>query len=194
MAYLAILWAPLLLALGLAMDATAVAVVRGLAVERVRPRDALRIALLFGGFQSGMSAIGWLIGDRAGPLVQRWDHWIAFGLLGAIGGKMIVEALRGGPEDEGAATEPDPFAVRRLLPLAIATSIDALAAGITLPLLAAPVWLSLVLIGGVAALLSAAGARLGKQIGARAGGKLDLIGGVVLIGIGTKILIEHLGA
>jgi manganese efflux pump family protein len=199
----------LLLALGVAMDATAVALVRGLAVGRVRsiqPRDALRVALLFGGFQSGMSAIGCLIGDRAGPLVEQWDHWIAFGLLCALGAKMVFEALRGGDgaaaaaevaatsSPDGALPAGDPFRLGLLLPLAVATSIDALAVGVTLPLLAAPVAVSLALIGVVTAALSAAAVYLGRRVGASAGGKLDLLGGVVLIGIGTKILLEHLGS
>jgi putative Mn2+ efflux pump MntP len=190
----------LLLALGLAMDATAVAVVRGLAVGRLRPthpvgpRDALRIAILFGGFQSGMSAIGWVIGDRAGPLVERWDHWIAFGLLALLGGKMIFEALRGGDAGGEVAAGADPFGLAPLLPLALATSIDALAAGVTLELVGPPPWLTLALIAGITAALSVAGLHVGRRAGALLGRRVELAGGLILIGLGVKVLVEHLSA
>ena len=180
----------MLLSVGLAMDAVAVAAVRGLAVERVRAGQVARVALLFGGFQAGMAAIGWFAGSRAGTLFARWDHWIAFGLLGGLGVKMIVEALRA--DDAAVDSAADPFRAALLLPLAIATSIDALAAGVTLPLLAAPVAVSLAAIGLVTAVLSGLAARLAHRLGAHIGRRVDLLGGAILIGIGTKILIEHL--
>jgi putative Mn2+ efflux pump MntP len=189
MSFLAVLW----IAFGLAMDATAVAAARGLTVARVRVIDALRIALLFGGFQALMPAIGWLVGARVGASVAAWDHWIAFVVLAGLGGKMLWEALRGGP-DEAAAEMGDPFRVALLLPLAIATSLDALAAGFTLPMLSAPFALSLVTIGVVTAVLSAAGLYLGRRLGATLGKRLDAVGGVALIAMGTKILVEHLRA
>ena len=187
MSFLAVLW----IAFGLAMDATAVAAARGLAVSRVRARDAARIALLFGGSQALMPAIGWIIGARVGDRVAAWDHWIAFVVLGGLGGKMLWEALRGG--DDAAGEPPgDPFRAAVLVPLAIATSLDALAAGFTLPMLAAPFALSLATIGVVTALLSVAGLYAGRHLGASLGKRLDAIGGLALIAMGAKILVEHL--
>ncbi|WP_437634784.1 manganese efflux pump MntP [Sorangium sp. So ce854] len=180
----------LLLALGLAMDATAVSAARGLAVPAIRARHVALVAGFFGGFQALMPLIGWLLGARIGPLVQAWDHWIAFGLLGAIGGKMLWEA-RASAEDDDAAPK-DLFALKVMFVLAIATSIDALAIGFTLPMLNAPFALSLVTIGITTAILSAIGLFAGRRFGAMLGKRLDAAGGVVLIGLGVKILVEHL--
>jgi putative Mn2+ efflux pump MntP len=181
----------LMLALGLAMDATAVAAARGLAVPRVLPRHVALVSLFFGGFQALMPLIGWLVGSRVGALVSAWDHWIAFGLLGAIGGKMLWEARPGADADE-AKSEGDLFGLKVMFVLAVATSIDALAVGITLPMLGAPLALTLTTIGVTTAVLSAAGLYAGRRFGALLGKRLDAIGGLVLIGLGTKILIEHL--
>jgi putative Mn2+ efflux pump MntP len=192
MPFLTVLW----IALGLAMDATAVAAARGLAVAQVRVRDALRIGLYFGGFQALMPAIGWAVGARVGDRFAAWDHWIAFVVLGGLGGKMLWEALHGG--DDGVAdaaadaASDDPFRALVLVPLAIATSLDALAAGFTLPMLAAPFGLSLATIGVVTALLSVAGLYAGRHLGASLGRRLDVLGGLALIAMGTKILVEHL--
>jgi len=175
------------------MDATAVAAARGLAVPRVLPRQVVLVALFFGGFQALMPLVGWLIGSRVGSLVQAWDHWIAFGLLGGIGGKMIWEA-RGRPDDDKDKDAGDLFGLKVMFILAIATSIDALAVGITLPMLGAPLALSLITIGVTTAVLSVAGLYAGRRFGALLGKRLDVIGGLVLIGLGTKILIEHLRA
>jgi putative Mn2+ efflux pump MntP len=173
--------AALILALGLAMDATAVAAARGLLR---RPGEALALPLLFGGFQAGMAALGWLLGAWGGRYVAAFDHWIAFGLLVLIGGKMLVEAVRGG-EDE----HPREGGWKLWLLLALATSIDAAAAGITLPLVPAAPWISLSLIGAVTAVCSAVGYAAGSKAG---GAKLEIAGGVILIGLAVKILIEHL--
>jgi len=182
-----------LLALGLAMDATAVAAARGLAVPQIRARHVLLVAGFFGGFQALMPVIGWLLGARIGPLVQAWDHWIAFVLLTFIGGKMLWEARAAG-EEESDASSVDHFALRSMLVLAIATSIDALAVGITLPMLDAPLLLSVVTIGVVTAILSVVGLFAGRRFGAMLGKRLDMAGGVVLIGLAFKILFEHLGS
>jgi putative Mn2+ efflux pump MntP len=179
----------LVLAIGLAMDATAVAASRGMMAPRIGWRQVAIVAVLFGGFQALMPMIGWLIGERIGPLVRAWDHWIAFGLLAAIGGKMIWEAWKGGQDDPVVG---DPFGLRVMVVLAIATSIDALAAGLTLPMLNAPFVLSLVTIGVTTAVLSALGLFAGRRFGAMLGKRLDVLGGVVLIGLGAKILFEHL--
>lgn len=185
----------LLLAVGLAMDATAVAAARGMAAPRFLLRNVALVAFLFGSAQALMPLLGWLVGMRVGPWVAAWDHWIAFVLLGGIGAKMLWEA-RGGADDDAADEPParDPFGLRLLLLLALATSIDAFAAGLTLPMLGAPMLLSLVTIGVTTAVLSAAGLYAGRRFGALLGKRLDVFGGLVLIGLGTKILIEHLRA
>ena len=183
----------LLLALGLAMDATAVAASRGLAAHRIRPRDVALVAGFFGGSQALMPLIGWAVGARVGHLVQAWDHWIAFVLLAGIGGKMLWEA-RGSDEDEAGTDRRDPFDLKLMFVLAIATSIDALAVGVTLPMLGAPLLMSIVSIGVTTALLSAVGLFAGRRFGAMLGKRLDAIGGIALIGLGAKILFDHLSA
>jgi putative Mn2+ efflux pump MntP len=199
MSFLTVLW----IAFGLAMDATAVAAARGLAVANVRARDAVRIALWFGGFQALMPAIGWAVGARVGDRFAAWDHWIAFVVLGGLGGKRLWEAWRGGAEETADAASgasgadgasADPFRALVLVPLAIATSLDALAAGFTLPMLDAPFALSLATIGVVTALLSVAGVYTGRRLGATLGKRLDALGGLALVAMGTKILVEHLRA
>lgn len=175
------------LAFGLAADATAVAVTRGMAMRRVRARDALRVGVVFGLFQAGMPLIGWALGEAFGELIAAVDHWIAFGILGVLGARMIWGALHG--EDDADERAPSG---RLLLVLAVATSIDALAAGITLPLMGAPLWSSILTIGLVTMALSSAGMVLGRRLGERFAGRITVIGGVVLIGLGTKILVEHL--
>lgn len=181
--------AVLSLAVGLAMDATAVSAARGVATPRILPRHVLSVALFFGGFQALMPLLGWVVGTRIGPVVQAWDHWIAFVLLGAIGGKMLWEARSA---DDPEAPAKDLYAFKVMLVLAVATSIDALAVGVTLPMLNAPFALSLVTIGVTSAVLSALGLFAGHRFGALLGKRLELAGGLVLIALGTKILIEHL--
>jgi putative Mn2+ efflux pump MntP len=182
----------LLLAVGVAMDATAVSAARGLAARRVHARQVFLVALLFGGFQALMPLLGWLIGSRLGPVVERFDHWIAFALLAAIGGKMLFEAFTASAKDD--PNKDELFRIDVLLALALATSIDALAVGITLPMLEAPLVLSLVTIGVTTALLSGMGLIVGRRFGAALGKRLDIAGGLVLIGLGTKILVQHLVA
>jgi putative Mn2+ efflux pump MntP len=180
----------LALAVGLSMDAMAVAAAKGLSAKRVSTAEALRVAGLFGAFQAGMPAIGATVGARFAPLIEAWDHWIVLVLLGGIGVKMIHDALKA-PE-EHAASPTDVFAWRGLLLLAVATSIDALAAGLTLPLLDVNIVAALVTIGVTTAVLSFAGVYLGRRFGERLGKRLDLLGGAILIGLGVKTLIEHL--
>ena len=174
------------LSLALAMDATAVAAARGLAAGHVPTRDAVLLPSLFGGFQAGMAAAGWLAGEWIGPTIDRWNGWIAFGVLLVLGLKMIVEAVRGGDDDDRVSSD-----LLTLLGLALATSIDAAAAGVTLPLLDAPIALSLALIGGVSFVLPAIGLYVGKRAGEHFGPRLEVLGGVALIGIGVKILLDH---
>ena len=182
----------LLLAIGLAMDAMAVAASRGLATTKVLPRHVILVATFFGGFQALMPLLGWLIGSQVGPLIQAWDHWVAFVLLSAIGGKMLWEARH----TDGAQTRTggNPFELRTMFLLAVATSVDALAAGITLPMMEAPLVSSVLTIGLTTALLSALGLFAGRRFGTALGNRLDVAGGIVLIGLGVKILVDHLRA
>lgn len=180
----------LLLAVGLAMDATAVAAARGLAATRLRVRDVVFVATVFGGFQALMPAVGWVLGAQLGRLVAAWDHWIAFALLGAIGANMLREAMKSPARDDVDSRAPfEPVAI---LALGVATSIDALAAGVSLPMLHAPFVPTIATIGAVTALLSAVGLYAGRHLGGALGRRLDAVGGLVLIGIGTKILVAHL--
>jgi putative Mn2+ efflux pump MntP len=182
----------LLLAFGLSMDAMAVAAARGLAVQRVRVRHVALVAAFFGGFQALMPLLGYLLGNRIGPAIAAWDHWVVFAVLAGIGAKMLWEALRH-DEAEVAPSEADAFGLRVMLVLAIATSIDALAAGFALPLLGAPLLLSISVIGIMTALLSGLGLLVGHRFGAALGRRLDILGGLVLIGLGVKTLVQHLG-
>jgi manganese efflux pump family protein len=178
------MWAAVALALGLAMDAAAVAAARGVVGER---RELVILPLLFGGFQAGMAALGWITGDWGGEYFEAFDHWIAFVLLAGMGTKMIVDAWRPAKAKQEARTGAALY-----FALAIATSIDACAAGIALPMMAVDPWLAVALIGVVATVLSFAGFLLGRAIGARFGTKLGIAGGVVLIAIAVKILVDHL--
>jgi putative Mn2+ efflux pump MntP len=178
------------LAIGLAMDATAAAATRGFAVDVIRPRHVLIVALFFGGFQALMPLLGWWLGAQLGAFIQTWDHWLAFILLSAVGGKMLWEAREA--DEAPPQSEGDFFGMRIMLVLAIATSIDAFAVGITLPVLNAPFALALATIGVTTAVLSAAGLFAGRRFGALLGQRLDAVGGVILIGLGVKILTEHL--
>jgi putative Mn2+ efflux pump MntP len=180
----------LLLAVGLALDATAVSAARGFALKKILPKHVLLVALFFGGFQALMPLAGYLLGRGVGPLVQAFDHWIAFVVLGAIGAKMLWEARKVKSED--APVDDDClFALPVMLTLAVATSIDAFAVGFTLPLLGAPLLASLLTIGLVTAALSAAGLFVGHRFGTAFGRRLDMVGGAVLILLGVKILVEH---
>lgn len=175
----------LLLALALAMDAFAVALTQG-ARFRPSPRGGLAIALTFGVFQALMPLAGWVIGAVALIYVEAVDHWIAFGLLTFLG----VRMLGGHVGDEEAARA---LTGRTLLIAGVATSIDALAAGITLPALGVSPWLAVALIGIVTFVMSGAGVLLGRRAGDYLGEWAERVGGVILIGLGVKILAEHSG-
>lgn len=177
------------LALGLAMDAVAVSISAGMARPGEPFARALRMPLAFGVFQALMPAIGWLGGAALSGWVATWDHWLAFALLLAIGGKMLWEAWRGGDEERPAS---DPFAWRPLLLLSVATSIDALAAGMTISLIGLHPGLTIAIIGATTALLCLPAVRLGARLGERWASRAEVAGGVVLILIGGKILVDHL--
>ena len=187
------------LAVGLAMDATAVAAARGLATPRIHVRHMLLVGGIFGGFQALMPLLGWFLGAQIGPWIRAWDHWLVFVLLGALGLRMLREARAAQTSSSGqsgnvvaAAESANAFGLRLMLGLAIATSIDAFAAGITLPLMGAPLVVSLTAIGVTTALLSVLGLLAGRRFGAALGPRLDIAGGWMLIALGTKTLIEHL--
>lgn len=183
----------LVLAVGLSMDATAVAAAQGVAARGARYGQFLKLAVMFGLFQAAMPILGWAVADRFSAAIDAWQHWIAFVLLAGIGAKMLYEA-RNAPGEEGEAAKEVEVTFRfwRLTVLAVATSIDALAAGVTLPTLGVPVLASACVIGATTTVLSLLGVALGRHFGARIGRKLDALGGVLLIGLGFKVLLEHL--
>lgn len=178
----------LLVAISLAMDAFAVSIGKGLSLKRVHLRHAMSAGLWFGGFQALMPIIGYLLGHSFAHIVERVDHWVAFGLLVLIGLNMIRETLSGDNESHDAD-----FGFRKMFVMAVATSIDALTVGITMAFLNVNIWIAATVIGIVTFAFSAAGVSLGSKLGAKVGSRAGIVGGVVLIGLGTKILIEHLG-
>jgi putative Mn2+ efflux pump MntP len=182
----------LILGLGVALAMDCFAVTLGLACgsRGLTTRQAWRMAAHFGGFQFVMPVIGWFAGDRLLGLIQDFDHWVAFGLLALVGGRMIFEAV--GMSDEEKAGRPDRTEGRRVIVLAMATSLDALAVGLSLSVVRTPVLYPAVVIGLTSFVLTIAGARLGPAVGRLAGRWADLFGGLILVGIGAKILIEHL--
>ncbi len=183
----------LLLAVGLAMDAAAVAAARGLAVGAVRARHLFLVAVFFGGAQAVMPLLGFLLGQQLGPLIAAIHHWVAFALLAFLGGRMIKESFHADDDaDEDTAAAADPFALATMAALAVATSIDAFAVGLVLPTLGATLLGAVVVIGVVTALLSMLGLALGARLGAHLGSRLDLLGGVVLVGLGVRFLIAGL--
>ncbi len=179
----------LLIALSLAMDAFAVSVSTGIAVPGFGPRQAARIGVWCGAFQFAMPLIGWFLGSSVKTYIEAVDHWIAFGLLAFIGGNMIHEALSGGQEE--AVTD---LSARRLFLLALATSIDALAVGVTMAFMDVNILFSAAIIGVVAFLLAMLGGLLGRRLGQLFQRRATLLGGAVLVFIGGKILLEHLTA
>ena len=181
-----------LIAVGLSMDAFAVSVGKGLSMKRLDLKQAFVIALFFGGFQALMPLIGWALGAQFAHFVESVDHWIAFGLLAFIGGKMIWDALHDEAGGDDGAGDGASLSIRELFVLAIATSIDALAMGVTFAFLQVEIVSAVALIGVTTFALSLAGVAIGHQFGARWEKASALIGGIVLIAIGCKILFEHL--
>lgn len=179
------------LAVALAMDAMAVAGARGLAAKAVRAGDALLIAAFFGGAQALMPALGWALGASFASRVTGWGHWLTFLVLGGIGIKMIHEAVGASDDPEDQRDAAHPFGLKVLAVLAVATSIDALAAGVTLAMRNASIVRACATIGVVTAVLSFAGVYVGHRFGARVGKRLDVFGGVVLVVLAVKVLIEH---
>lgn len=185
----------LLIALSLAMDAFAVSISNGITVQDFKPVHGMKIGLYFGFFQFAMPLLGWLLGTGFSRAISSVDHWIAFLLLGAIGGKMVWDAFR----EDSCGQHPmrlakDVLTARVLTVQAIATSIDALVIGVSFAMLQVNIWQASAIIGVVAFLLSFIGSLLGKKLGCLLRSKAELAGGIILIGIGLKILLEHLFA
>jgi putative Mn2+ efflux pump MntP len=183
-------WLSLLaLACALAMDAFAVAIVTGLTLCPMTRRHVFRLAFHFGLFQALMPTLGWLAGNAVYVYISAFDHWVAFGLLAVVGGRMLWESRHGEPDGRAAA---DPTSGWSLVVLSVATSIDALAVGLSLAMLGASIAVPALVIGVVAAGFTAAGMVLGRRIGALWGKRVEVLGGLILLGIGVKILLEHL--
>lgn len=177
------------IAVGLSMDAFAVSICKGLSVKKAEKRHALCVGLYFGGFQMLMPLIGYFLGTRFVSYMERFDHWIAFALLALIGANMIQESF--GKEEEELN---DSFAPATMLPLAVATSIDALATGVTFAVLPeVNIWAAVSFIGVTTFILSAIGLKVGNAFGTKYKQKAELFGGCVLVLMGVKILLEHLG-
>lgn len=183
-------WSLSVIALGVSADAFAVALTKGLHMRRFNVRNALIIATTFGLFQAIMPLIGWVLGSQFARYITGIDHWVAFGLLLLVGGKMLWEAFS---PHEDTDTDYDRLNVRRLIVLAFATSIDALAVGITLAFVPVSIVGAVTLIGVTTLVLSFLGVFIGRRVGARLGKPAEIAGGLVLILIGTRILLDHLG-
>jgi putative Mn2+ efflux pump MntP len=177
------------IALGLAMDAFSVAIGISIALGGTSKRQTFRLAWHFGLFQAVMPIIGWAAGISVRPWIERWDHWLAFFLLCVVGGRMIYESVRG---NDGEPVRTDPTRGWSLVVLSIATSIDALAVGLSFAALGVQVWTPAAVIGATAAAMTLLGTLGGRALGARFGSRMAVVGGFVLIAIGFWILIEHL--
>lgn len=178
-----------LLAVGLSMDAFAVAVCKGLALKKSNLRQMGIVGLWFGGFQALMPLLGYLAGTQFRDSIMAYDHWIAFGLLLLIGGNMIREAIF----EKGEEKADSALSFKAMLPMAVATSIDALAVGVTFAFLNVNIYFSILLIGVTTCVLSMIGVKAGCVFGARYEKKAEILGGAILILLGIKILLEHLG-
>ncbi len=176
----------IVIAVGLAMDAFAVSIVSGSVYQQLHVRHALRMAVFFGGFQAVMPLIGSLAGMSVKDYIADYDHWVAFGLLSAVGGKMIYESFK-----IKSADKFDPSNIFVLLVLSIATSIDALAMGITLSLIVSSITVAVIIIGLVTFVLSYLGVFIGKKFGHSFENKIEALGGLILIGLGVKIVLEQ---
>lgn len=174
-------------AVGLSMDAFAVAICKGLSVKKVTLKHGIIVGLYFGGFQAGMPLIGYFLGSSFAKYIENFDHWIAFALLGIIGFNMIRESRE---EEEELNSS---FGFKAMFPMAVATSIDALAVGVSFAIMKVQIVWAVFFIGVITFTLSAIGVKLGNRFGAKYKSKAELFGGIVLILLGTKILLEHLG-
>lgn len=182
------IWELILIAVGLSMDAFAVSICKGLSVKELKLKHALICGLYFGGFQALMPLIGYLLGSGFQQYITAFDHWIAFILLALIGANMIRESFSKEEDNQSSSFSP-----KTMLPLAIATSIDALAVGVTFAFLQTEIFSSISIIGVTTFILSAIGVKIGNIFGSKYKSKAELFGGIVLVLMGIKILLEHLG-
>ena len=182
-----------LIGVGLSMDAFAAAICQGLFMTRIKWGHALTVGLYFGGFQALMPFIGWMLGSQFADRIQQYDHWIAFILLVLIGGNMIREALSGDEEDAAQAETDLRLDHKKLFLMAIATSIDALAIGVTFAFLETAILPAIGIIGCTTFCISVAGVAVGCWFGARYKKRAEITGGAILVLLGIKILLEHLG-
>ncbi len=178
----------IIIAFGLSFDTFAVSVSNGLILKKITFSEATRIAIVFAVFQALMPVLGWLIGLNFKDLIQDYDHWVAFIILGLLGIKMIMESFK--KEEDKAPLNP--LSSKVMVSMAIATSIDALVVGFSFALLNFQIILSTILIGSITYIVAMLGMLFGKKIGERAGKRMEIIGGLMLIAIGSKILFEHL--
>lgn len=178
----------ILIAIGLAMDCFAVSLGIGCKSDDCQDRYQFRLPFHFGLFQGGMVLIGWALGSTIVNLISKFDHWVAFGLLAFVGIKMIIESLSDGEKKQVG----DPSRGGTLVMLSIATSIDALAVGLSLAFLEGSIWISSLVIAITSAALSLLGLRIGGKLGEKFGERMELVGGLILIGIGVRILLSHI--
>ncbi len=178
-----------LIAIGLAMDALAVAIATSAVLREISGRQVFRLAFHFGLFQFLMPIIGWFAGRSIAGSMATWDHWIAFGLLAFVGGKAIYEAVH---EQDGPARRGDPTRGLSLVFLSLATSIDALAVGLSFAMLGVRIWYASLIIGCITGTITTGGMLLGSRLGRHFGQHVEILGGLVLIGIGVKIVAQHL--
>lgn len=181
------------LAVGLSMDAFAVAVCKGLSMRKITLKNAGIVGIYFGGFQAGMPLIGYFLGLQFKDYIMSVDHWIAFILLGFLGIKMIQEAMSKDDEDNKIEDENEMLSFKNMSILAVATSIDALAVGITLAFLQVDIVPAVSFIGIITFVLSMVGVKIGNVFGVKYKSKAELVGGIILIFMGVKILLEHIG-
>ena len=177
----------LLIAVALAMDAFAISICAGLTLQPVNAKNAAIVGLYFGGFQAGMPLIGYLAGTQFADKITAFDHWVAFAVLAIIGGKMVLDSR--GQADESGIKSPN---VKTMLPLAIATSIDALAVGVSFAFMQVSIAPAVSAIGVVTFSLSVVGVLVGKIAGLKFKSRAELVGGIILVAMGIKILVEHL--
>ena len=181
-----------LMGIGLSMDAFAVSVCKGLGMVKVNKKQTVTIGLFFGGFQALMPFIGWVLGIQFEHYIKSIDHWVAFVLLGFIGGKMMVESLK--KEEDGVVKKEDvPLNIKEMFVLAVATSIDALAVGITFAFLGTPIVEAISIIGCTTFVISVGGVYIGNFFGSKYKNRAEFVGGLILVLLGLKILLEHLG-
>ncbi len=180
----------IVIAIGLSMDAFAVSIAKGLSVPAIRLRHSLCVGGWFGGFQAIMPLIGFYLGITFSRFVSSVDHWIAFVLLGLIGFNMIKEAMESRKESAEVVPNPD-FSLRTMFLMAVATSIDALAVGVSFAVLSVDIWSAITIIGIITFIFSVIGLKIGNIFGCRYKSKAEFLGGAILLALGVKILIEH---